>query len=297
MAAMQNIPYIHLLCLEQKHIDAFQAALLKYWPDDRRQPAPAQEATPGPGPQTNAAGHLLSQVTAVATRTFNTKPSEPPVVPRLNIEIHNNSLKTLPETVQYDLIVSPANSYGLMDGAFDDAISRTFREDGGDYCDLTNAVQRSLYDKWRGFAPSGTCTLVPFPENLMPEMNPKNLWGCKWVAVCPTMRTPNDVRWDREVVYECVWSLFNELERWNRTLDVDLPSNAPQLRQPIESILITPMATGCGRVSPERWAEQFVLALRHFVEAVTEPDRWSRLRWDDVYADTEEVESTWKEKS
>ncbi|KAL4955233.1 hypothetical protein BDW69DRAFT_161281 [Aspergillus filifer] len=188
MAAMHNIPEINLLCLEQKHIDTFQAALRKYWPDDRHQTAPVQEATPGPGTQSNPqtsnkpAGSLLSQVAAVEAGAFNTPLPEPPVVPRLNIEIHNNSLRTLPETVQYDLIVSPANSYGLMDGAFDDAISRTFWREDGDYYDLTNAVQRSLYYKWRGFMPPGTCTLVPFPENLMPEVNPSNRWGCKWVG-------------------------------------------------------------------------------------------------------------------
>src|ERR1700760_4518953 len=40
-----------------------------------------------------------------------------------NITIHNCSMAKLPSKVQFDAIVSPANSYGFMDGAFDDAIS------------------------------------------------------------------------------------------------------------------------------------------------------------------------------
>lgn len=45
-----------------------------------------------------------------------------------------------------------------------------------------------------------TCTLVPFPQELG-----KNDWVCQWMAICPTMRRPGIVTWDREVVYECVW--------------------------------------------------------------------------------------------
>jgi O-acetyl-ADP-ribose deacetylase (regulator of RNase III) len=62
----------------------------------------------------------------------------------------------------------------------------------------------------------------------------------------------------------------------------------------IESVLITPMATGCGGVSPERWAAQFVLATRHFVDAIERPERWKGLGWGDIYEDTKGVVQTWK---
>lgn len=97
------------------------------------------------------------------------------------------------------------------------------------------------------------------------------------------MRLPAKAAWDREVVYECVWSLLVQVEGWNRGREVDR----------IESVLITPLATGAGAVSKERWAAQFVLALRHFVDALERPERWSRLGWGEVYEDAFEVEKTW----
>lgn len=74
-----------------------------------------------------------------------------------------------------------------------------------------------------------------------------------------------------------------ELERWNRGTE----------RDRIESILITPLATGVGRVSPDKWAAQFVLALKHFVDALERPERWSRLDWGDVAKESVEVQITW----
>lgn len=53
--------------------------------------------------------------------------------------------------------------------------------------------------------------LVPFPENLR-NRNGRgtNKWGCEWVAICPTMRSPADVRWD-QIVYKRVWRLLRAL--------------------------------------------------------------------------------------
>ena len=115
-------------------------------------------------------------------------------------------LNSLPASTKFDLIVSPANSYARLDGAFDDAISRTFSPPH-DYHALTRAAQLVVYDKWRGFAPPGTCTLVEFP----PELK-SNFRDCSWVALCPTMREPQDVRWNREVVFECVCGVCSA--RW-----------------------------------------------------------------------------------
>lgn len=198
--------------------------------------------------------------------------------PKLNIKILNESLRNIPSKEKFDLVVSPANSYARLDGAFDDAISRVFCLPHHPYETLTNAAQKVLYERWRGFAPPGTCTLVRFP----PDMEGTNAWGCKWVAICPTMRTPEAVSWDREVVYECVWSLLCEVERWNQDKTEDR----------IETILITLLATGVGAVSGKRWAAQFVLAMKHFVDALERPDRWSHMGWKQAYDDVQEVEKT-----
>jgi O-acetyl-ADP-ribose deacetylase (regulator of RNase III) len=203
----------------------------------------------------------------------------------LKITPINERLNSLPEGTTFDLIVSPANSYGRLDGAFDAAISRAFSP-RNDYHAVTRAAQAILYEKWRGFAPPGTCTLVPFPEEL--KGNP---FGCAWVALCPTMREPGSVEWDREVVYECVWSLLGQIEGWNRGLGKDGDGDGRKIKR----ILMTPLAAGIGNVSKKRWAAQTVLALKHFVDALERPERWGSLSWRDIEEDCVEVEKTWKE--
>ena len=199
---------------------------------------------------------------------------------KVNIATVHSRLESLPASTTFDLIVSPANPYGRLDGAFDDAISRVFSPPD-DYDALTRAAQLVLYKQWRGFAPPGTCTLVEFPKELK-----HNSRSCDWVAICPTMRKPADVQWDREIVYECVWSLLCQLEGYNR--------RKPPKR--IKKILMTPLAVGIGKVSKERWAAQMVLALKHFVEAVENPEDQSSLQWDQIEKMSYEVAETWGKK-
>ncbi|KAJ5952073.1 uncharacterized protein N7479_010486 [Penicillium vulpinum] len=197
---------------------------------------------------------------------------------KLKITPINERLNSLPEGTTFDLIVSPANSYARLDGAFDHAISMTFSP-RKDYHALTRAAQAVLYEKWRGFAPPGSCTLVEFPDDLK-----QNKYGCRWVAICPTMREPSDVRWDKEVVYECVWSTLCQVEGHNR---------AAKGEGRIDRILMTPLAVGVGKVSKKRWAVQTVLALRQFVDAVERPERWGNLEWKEIGQDCLEIEKTW----
>lgn len=121
-----------------------------------------------------------------------------------------------------------------------------------------------------------------------------NEWGCRWIAICPTMRLPTNVVWDREVVYECVWSLLCEVERHNRGQEGGMCAGGERKeKNRIETVLMTPMATGVGKVSPERWAAQVVLALKHFVDAVERPERWGRLTWMELGTDAMEVSNTY----
>lgn len=202
----------------------------------------------------------------------------------VKIRTIHESLRNLPNENQFDLIVSPANSYGILDGGFDDAISRTFCLPKHSYRALTDAAQRKLYEQWRGFAPPGSCTLVKLPV----EMQETNPWGCRHLALCPTMRVPSIATWDREVVYESVWSLMCELDRWNH------PGGGYRKDDTINRILTTPVATGTGRVDPNTWSSQFVLALKHFSEALEKPQRWNSLGWSDLEKEVKEVEKTWR---
>ncbi|KAH8658520.1 hypothetical protein BGZ61DRAFT_465759 [Ilyonectria robusta] len=181
----------------------------------------------------------------------------------VEVQIHDCALAQLPSSVQFDAIVSPANSYGRLDGAFDDAISRALSP-RDDYLALTHV---SFKDRSR------------------------NIWGTRYVALCPTMRMPNDVRWDREVVYECIWSLLCEVDNHNKMMEMGHPR---EYAETIQNILMTPLATGVGRVSATTWANQAVLAIKHFVEAAENPDKWSALDWQDFGRPCAEVQLTWE---
>ncbi|KAI8160485.1 hypothetical protein K4K49_002942 [Colletotrichum sp. SAR 10_70] len=113
--------------------------------------------------------------------------------------------------------------------------------------------------------------LVRIPDEF--RARSRNVWGTRRVALCPTMRTPTNVTWDREIVYECKAAEGEE----------------------IRSVLMTPLATGVGRVSPEKWASQTVLAINHFVQASENPERWSKLDWADFDGPCEEVAATWRD--
>ncbi|KAJ5946804.1 hypothetical protein N7454_003643 [Penicillium verhagenii] len=204
---------------------------------------------------------------------------------KIKITTVNERLNSIPASTTFDLIVSPANSYGRLDGAFDHAISMTFSPHH-DYHALTRAAQLVLYDKYRGFAPPGSCTLVEFPAPL--KQNPR---GCSWVALCPTMREPDDVNWDREVVFECTWSLLCQVEGHNRKVNERRHGTESAK---IERLLMTPLAVGVGKVSKERWAAQTVLAFKQFVEAVENPGEWSALQWDRIERIANEINETWK---
>ncbi len=60
----------------------------------------------------------------------------------------------------------------------------------------------------------------------------------------------------------------------------------------IKSLLMTPLATGYGRWSAERWAAQTVLAMRHFVEAM-EPGKEQFIGPIEIFEQHEEMEKTY----
>ena len=55
---------------------------------------------------------------------------------------------------------------------------------------------------------------------------------------------------------------------------------------------MTPLGTGVGGLSVEKWAQQTVLALKHYVEAVNLEEKWSGIGWKEAQELSEEVEGT-----
>jgi O-acetyl-ADP-ribose deacetylase (regulator of RNase III) len=99
------------------------------------------------------------------------------------------------------------------------------------------------------------------------------------------MRTPENVCWDKEVVYECTWTLLNAIDNHN--------SNCAE-GEKIKKVLCPGLATGVGRVSAEKCAVQMVLAIDHYEKAVNDPKKWGALKWDDIYETANEMEATYE---
>lgn len=132
----------------------------------------------------------------------------------------------------------------------------------------TQVAQSVLYRRWKGYAPPGTCTLIPLADTPCAA----NKYGCGFIALCPTMRVPQSVTWDREVVYNCTWSLLNALDQHNAAVGDG--------GEKIRKVLMTGLATGVGGVSVERCAQQMALAVKHFLDASANTEEWSSLQWE-----------------
>ena len=137
---------------------------------------------------------------------------------------------------------------------------------------LTRTAQAVLYRRWRGFAPPGTCTLIPLSDTPCAA----NPFACRFVALCPTMRLPGSVAWHREIVYNCVWSLLVEIDEHNARAAAD-----PRLL-PIETVAMTGLATGIGCISANQCAKHTALAFAHYHDAKTNPQKWSAMTWGDI---------------
>lgn len=159
--------------------------------------------------------------------------------------IFNDSLSKYNE--KFDCIVSPANSICRLDGSFDYHISKLF--DKNDVSSVTKHVQQNIYALYNGLQIAGTCALTN-----MHSFN-ESKHGCRYIATCPTMRLPSSCIWNKEVVYNCMWSLLCEIRRHN-TYNGDS----------IKSVFMTGLGTGVGQFPPSACAAQMILAYRHFFD-------------------------------
>lgn len=132
---------------------------------------------------------------------------------------------------------------------------------------LTHIVQDELYNEWLGYAPPSTCTLVP------PDITTFNSFKCTYIAVVPTMRVPEAVFWDKDIVYDSMWSLLVQLANHHDAAAVK--GGDPK----IKTVLMTGLATGVGKVSCAKCAEQTALAVQHFSQARKNRAKWGRMEW------------------
>ena len=100
------------------------------------------------------------------------------------------------------------------------------------------------------------------------------------------MRVPHSVTWNRDVVYNCTWSLLNAIDQHN------VSAAAGDAEAKIRKVLMTGLATGVGGVSSERCAQQMALAVKHYLDASANAEKWSSLQWKDALGYDRETSRT-----
>jgi len=171
---------------------------------------------------------------------------------------------------KFDCIVSPANSAIRLDGSFDNVISKMFSPSHRGA--VTEHCQKYVYGINNGYLAPGMCLLVPMHHF------DEEKFGCKYIALCPTMRIPDDCTWNKEVVYNCMWNLLAELWRHARRKNG---------KDEITSVLITGLGTGVGGFSVESCARQMTVAWKHFHDNLQKEE--NRTSWADMYSRDREI--------
>ena len=130
--------------------------------------------------------------------------------------------------------------------------------------------------------------VLRLPQSMIDDQREKS--GCSHIAICPTMHRPEDISWDRFVVYNATWSLLCALDRHNGRKDE--PSNGDGPTYQIRSVLMSSLGTGTGKVPYDQFASQFGLAVRNFNEALSSTEEWMSMNWNHINAIEDELSSS-----
>jgi O-acetyl-ADP-ribose deacetylase (regulator of RNase III) len=128
-------------------------------------------------------------------------------------------------------IVSPANSFGYMDGGLDLKYSQHFG------WELEARVRDRLEKEYYGELPVGNSIIVETCNNTIP-----------FLILAPTMRVPSDVSTTVNS-YLAFKGILQEVLKFNKNTE-----------KPINSILCPGLATGEGKMAPELCAKQMYRA-------------------------------------
>lgn len=147
----------------------------------------------------------------------------------------------------FDCLVSPANSYGMMDGGIDLAIRNYFG------LNLQDKIQDLIKESYYGEQPVGTSVIIETGNLRHP-----------FLAHTPTMRVPMDIS-NTDNVYNATFAMLRAVANHNKNSEVK-----------IQHVLCPGLGTATGRVSSIDAARQMALAYNHFIE---EPQSliWSQL--------------------
>lgn len=132
-----------------------------------------------------------------------------------NVELINDDFENFIRENRVQCVVSPANSFGLMDGGYDFALTKWYGNQ------LQERVQEYIIKKFYGEQPVGTSFII--------ETNKDN----QFLIHTPTMRTPEEIV-DARIIYQCMRTTLIEAKKNN-----------------IQSILIPMFGGNCGNVKPQ----------------------------------------------
>lgn len=157
-----------------------------------------------------------------------------------NIEIVNGSFRRfMNKHPEIDGIVSPANSFGLMDEGYNKAIINYLGEKAQvNVLTVVGAV-------YHGYQPIGTCLGIPY--------------GKYTILHTPTMRGPEKIL-DIRVVYDCMYSCLLETKR-----------------QSLNNVVIPAFGGLTGKVPYDDIARLMFLAYTHIYNERYEPG-WGHVR-------------------
>ncbi|ENN6010371.1 macro domain-containing protein [Salmonella enterica] len=157
-----------------------------------------------------------------------------------NVEIIPGPFENIPE---FDCMVSAANSFGLMDGGVDAAITTYFGTQ------LQRRVQKYIIQEYLGEQPVGSAFVIETGNSKHP-----------WLIHAPTMRVPLIID-GTDAVYNATRAALLAIFQHNKSVAE---------YKKIKSVVFPAMGAGCGQVPPDSVARQMRLAWDGFINCATE---------------------------
>jgi O-acetyl-ADP-ribose deacetylase (regulator of RNase III) len=170
-----------------------------------------------------------------------------------DVEVVNNYFEWLPD---FDCLVSPANSFGLMDGGMDGAIVRFLGSP------VQERVQERILTEYLGEQPVGTSFIVE-------TGHPKH----PFLAHTPTMRLPMTIA-RTDYPYLAMRAMLLAVRRHNL-----------ENRHQITTVACPGLGTGVGRMPYEEAARQMAVAYESYlyppkyINAMVAIDRQNQVRF------------------
>jgi O-acetyl-ADP-ribose deacetylase (regulator of RNase III) len=136
----------------------------------------------------------------------------------------------------FDCLVSPANSFGMMDGGIDAAITQFFG------LSLERRVKKRILEDYLGEQPVGTSFVIETEHSKHP-----------FLAHTPTMRVPMSIK-GTDIPYIAMWAMLLAVRQHNETN-----------QRTIRSVVCPGLVTGIGQVPSSEAARQMAIAYDHFL--------------------------------